>query len=82
MTNQTTLCPYHPEDNHSGNNHGCFAAIGDLVELLNPMGNRVGVFGLVYAIETSDRIGPRRYLRIHGQETRWRDSLVRIVSRA
>mgnify|MGYP003627671778 CR=1 FL=1 len=70
------------QDNRSENNHGCFAGIGDLVELLNPMGNRVGIFGLVYAIETSDRIGPRRYLRIQGQEGRTRDALVRIISRA
>ena len=64
------------------NNHGSWARVGDFVELINPAGERTGIRGLVYKIETViNFIRPRRYVWVHGQNMRFRDSYVRIVSR-
>ena len=77
-----TNCIYHPDDDHGETDHGCYACVGDLVEILNPMGERTGIYSLVTAVETSNRIGPMRYLCLHGQELRVKDSLVRIINRS
>ena len=77
-----TDCIYHPDDDHGETDHGCYASVGDLVEILNPMGQRTGIYSLVTAVETSNRIGPMRYLQLYGQESRTKDSLVRIINRS
>jgi hypothetical protein len=77
-----TDCIYHPDDDHGETDHGCYASVGDLVEILNPMGQRTGIYSLVTAVETSNRIGPMRYLQLYGQESRIKDSLVRIINRS
>ena len=77
-----TDCIYHPGDDHGETDHGCYAFVGDLVEILNPMGQRTGIYSLVTAVETSNRIGPMRYLQLYGQECRIKDSLVRIINRS
>ena len=77
-----TDCIYHPDDDHGETDHGCYASVGDLVEILNPMGQRTGIYSLVTAVETSNRIGPMRYLQLYGQESRVKDSLVRIINRS
>ena len=64
------------------NNHGSWAQVGDLVQLLSPGGEPCDIYGVVYAVEHSDRIGPRRYLRVSNVEGRTLDSYTRIVSRA
>ena len=64
----------------SEKNHGSHARIGDYVQLLDPRGYQVAVYGMVYKVDTDDAWG-NRYLHIYGQLHRVRDHLVRIVSR-
>ena len=56
------------------NRHGSHARVGDLVELLNPKGERTGITGLVSRVEEVPRYGdfddtgiPRRFLHITGK---------------
>ena len=69
------------------NNHGSHANIGDLVELLNPVGNPTGIFGLVHERIEEPRLGDfddsgihRSFVMVTGVNHRVKDSLVRIVS--
>ncbi len=81
------MCPYHPNDNHGQNDHGCFATIGDLVEMINPMGERCKIYGVVQEIEEVKAIVPKRILHVY---MNWNDgpsiepvndAYVRIISR-
>ena len=69
------------------NNHGSHARIGDLVEVLNPMGQRTGITGLVYGFWDEPGFGDfddshlhKRYLMVTGFPHRIKDSLVVIHS--
>ncbi len=75
-----TMCQYHPNEKHDEPNHGCFAVVGDLVEILNPMGQRCEIYGLVTDVETHEAIVTKRILTILGHGP-VKDSFVRIVSR-
>ena len=77
-----------PTEGNEESDHGCFAAIGDLVEMINPMGERTGLFGLVQREEIRPSIrGPKRTLYVlitwnNGPKLEHvKDSFVRIVSR-
>ncbi len=59
-------------------NHGSHAVVGDLVRLCL-RGELCDVYRLVYKVEI-DSPG-RRYLHMQGLDSRFKDSLVRIVSR-
>jgi hypothetical protein len=65
-------------------NHGSHAKIGDYVQLINPAGDlcNPNVFGIVYRVEMDSLQAPPRdrYLYVHGQSHRIRDSFVMIVS--
>lgn len=72
-----------PNTRSDENDHGSWAQVGDLVELLNGYGERTGIHGLVQSTEYSNHtISPARYLWIFGQSDRIRDSYVRIVSQS
>ncbi len=70
------------------NNHGSHARVGDLVEMLNPKGERTGITGLVSRVEEVPRLGDfddtgiqRRFLHITGKyTTQCPPHLVRILS--
>jgi hypothetical protein len=69
------------------NNHGSNAQIGDLVEVLNPMGQLTGITGLVYKLVEDLGFGDfddshlhRRYFMITGTPHRIKDSLVVVRS--
>jgi len=81
-----TMCPYHPNDKHDQNDHGCFAVVGDLVEMLNPMGERLEIYGVVQEVEERAAIVPKRILHVY---MNWndgpsvepvKDAFVRIIS--
>jgi hypothetical protein len=70
------------------NIHGCYAVVGDLVEILNPMGERTGIHGLVQ----SEIRGRRLYRHQRILQVCWigndgpsletiKEEYVRIVSR-
>ena len=68
--------------------HGCFAVVGDLVEMINPMGERTKLVGVVQEEFTQPSIrGPRRFLNVligwndGPRLERVKDSFVRIISR-
>jgi len=83
-----TDCIYHPEDDHGETDHGCYASVGDLVELINPMGQRTGIHGLVQSEEVRKAIVPKRILYVYwiGKDgpslEPYSDSFVRIISRS
>jgi hypothetical protein len=88
MPNRVTQCEYHPNDKHEENDHGCFAIVGDMVECLNPMGERLGIYGLVQSEEHRPSIrGPKRILNVYmnwddGPSLEpYQDAFLRIVSR-
>ena len=69
------------------NDHGSVAKVGDLVECLNPAGERLGIYGVVQAEEMFPAIVPKRSLHVY---MNWnsgpslepvKDCFVRIVSR-
>jgi len=68
--------------------HGCYACVGDLVELINPMGQRTGIHGLVQSEEVRKAIVPKRILYVYwiGNDgpnlEPYSDSFVRIISRS
>ena len=71
-----------PSIRSDGNDHGSWAQVGDLVEVLNPMGEGTGIYGLVQSVEEVTAIVPKRFLWLFGQDHRIKDSLVRIASRS
>jgi hypothetical protein len=81
-----TQCQYHPNDRHEETDHGCFAVVGDFVEVLNPMGQRSGVHGLVQSVEIVKAIAPKRIFTILYSNRpgtgRVKDSYIRIISRS
>jgi len=76
-----TECSYHIKKCQGESDHGCYAVVGDLVELLNGYGERTGIHGLVQSVEEVSAIVPKRYLWVYGQSDRIKDSYVRITSR-
>jgi hypothetical protein len=69
------------------NNHGSHARVGDLVEVMNPMGQLTGITGLVYKLVEESGFGDfddshlhRHYFMITGLPHRIKDSLVVIRS--
>ena len=77
-----------PNTRNDGNDHGSWAQVGDLVECLNPMGERLGIYGLVQSEEFRPSIaGPKRLLNVY---MNWNDgpsleslkpNFVQIISR-
>ena len=70
------------------NNHGSWAQVGDLVEILNPQGQPTGTTGLVSAIVTRKPLGDfddtgihMRFLEVTGVQGRIKDCYVVIRSR-
>ena len=76
-------------------NHGSHAKVGDLVELLNPLGTRTGIISLVTATcVTNVHLSPHdeKYLLLHMCQDsfkrqgppieRWKANFCRIISRA
>ena len=72
------------------NNHGCYAKVGDLVEVLNSMGQSTGFTGLVCEILEMKPFGDfddppnfhKRFVVVTGIEHRVKDSFVRVLSTA
>jgi hypothetical protein len=71
------------------NIHGCYAVVGDLVEILSPMGKRTGIHGL---IQSENHWPSKHFCRERILQVYWigndgpslesvKDSFVRIVSR-
>ena len=64
--------------------HGSFAKIGDVVEVVDSEGNQTGVFGIVTEIlfRGAEYRDERRYLRLATERGVYHDALVRIISHA
>jgi len=66
--------------------HGCYAKIGDYVEVIDHSGNLTGIRGIVYEVvhRGADIMDDRRYLRFgpHDAAHLYHDAMVRIVSKA
>jgi len=64
--------------------HGCFAKVGDVVEVVDDKGNKTGVFGIVTEIifHGAEIMDDRRYLRLATERGVYHDGLVRIISHA
>ena len=89
MPSNATQCVYHQSvHEREENDHGCYASVGDMVECLNPMGDRLGIYGVVQSEEHRPSIrGPKRILNVYmnwddGPSLEpYQDAFLRIVSR-
>ena len=64
--------------------HGSFAKVGDVVEVVDDAGNKTGIFGIVTEIifRGTNYLDERRYLRLATERGVYHDGLVRIISHA